>query len=119
MFDVRLKKLRQNANLTQGDIAKVFNIPIRTYASYENNERELNSELLIRFADFFNVSTDYLLGISQQKNEFAHIKKAPDFEDPGIRLYKQLDEIDKASTCGYMKALLTAEKYKQDGTKMA
>lgn len=63
MFDQRLKKLREAQGLTQKAAADKMGIPLRTYASYENNEREPNSEILVKLSQTYGVTVDYLIGI--------------------------------------------------------
>ncbi len=60
----RLKELRKEKGLTQSEIAKIFNISPVAYLHYEKNQRQPPLELLADFANYFNVTTDYLLGIS-------------------------------------------------------
>lgn len=57
-----LKKLRNNQNLTQQDLSVQLNISQQVYSRYENGTREPDFETLIKIADYFNVSVDYLLG---------------------------------------------------------
>lgn len=59
---MRLKELRKNEKITQNELAKKLNIPIATYIRYENGETMPNVETLINFANFYNVSLDYLVG---------------------------------------------------------
>ena len=61
-FGERLKKLRLERNLTQEALAEKLQIVKSTIAKYEKNTREPEFEILIKIADFFNTSTDYLLG---------------------------------------------------------
>ena len=56
----RLKGLREEKNLNQAQIAEFLNISQRTYSYYENG-RDIPIILLIKLADFYNVSIDYLL----------------------------------------------------------
>ena len=56
----RLKGLREEKNLNQEQLAKILNISQRTYSYYENG-RDIPILLLIKLADFYNVSIDYLL----------------------------------------------------------
>lgn len=62
MLGDRLKKLRLNNGLKQSDLLKKFNLSSARYSQYENDKRVPDYELLIKFADFYNVSIDYLLG---------------------------------------------------------
>ena len=75
MFDDRLTKLREEMGLSRKEAATKLNMPYTTYLNYENNEREPNSETLIQIADFFNVSIDYLLGISPVKTTNIDIQQ--------------------------------------------
>ena len=58
----RLKQLRLEKALRQSDIAKALEVSTRTYQSYELGDREPSTDRLIQLADFFDVTTDYLLG---------------------------------------------------------
>ena len=58
----RLKQLKIERNLLQKTIAYDNNITLRTYQRYETGEREPSSSTLIKLADYFNVSLDYLTG---------------------------------------------------------
>lgn len=64
----RLKFLREEKNLTQGDIAKLLNITIAAYSYYENEKRDMTPDTIIKLAEYFDVSTDYLLGKSDIRN---------------------------------------------------
>lgn len=60
----RLIELKESKNLLQKDIAKAINLSLRSYQRYEYGEREPTSSILIKIADYFNVSIDYLVGRS-------------------------------------------------------
>ena len=60
----RLKELREERGLTQREIAAAMNINSVTYLHYEKSQREPPLALLVRFAKFFQVSVDYLLGLT-------------------------------------------------------
>ena len=61
-MNFRLKELRKKHNISQLKLAIDFNTNQNTISRYENLEREADYETLIAFADYFNVSLDYLLG---------------------------------------------------------
>lgn len=71
VFPERLKQLRVEAKLTQQQMAEAFNIKQPTYAQWETGRTKPKGETLEKFADFFNVSTDYLLGKTQPKTKLA------------------------------------------------
>ena len=60
----RLRELRIEMELTQQDIADALKIHYSTYGKYELEQRNPAPEMLLKLADFFNVTTDYLLGRS-------------------------------------------------------
>lgn len=56
-----LKSTRVDRDIKQKDIAKVLNVSQNTYSQYETGTIALTAEVLIKLADFYNVSIDYLL----------------------------------------------------------
>ena len=63
----RIRDLREDSDLTQKEIGEKLNLPQRTYAYYESGKRTLPPEILIALADFYNTSTDYILGRTDKK----------------------------------------------------
>jgi len=63
----RLKSLRIEQKKTQQEMADTFGIARGTYAHYEINRREPDNATLTKLADYFNVTTDYLLGRSKNR----------------------------------------------------
>lgn len=61
-MEFRLKKLRKIKKVSQVRLAIDLNMNQNTISRYENLERQADYETLIKFADYFNVSLDYLLG---------------------------------------------------------
>lgn len=57
-----LRALREDRDLRQKDLAAVLNVSQNTYSQYENGVISLTAEVLIRLADYYKVSIDYLLG---------------------------------------------------------
>lgn len=58
----RLKELRKNHNLTKEDVAKKIHISRPTYTEYEIGKKRPSLDTLIKLADLFKVSLDYLTG---------------------------------------------------------
>ncbi len=58
---LRLKELRKKRHISQLKLAMDLNMNQNSISRYENGEREADYATLIRFADYFNVSIDYLL----------------------------------------------------------
>ncbi|MBZ9633225.1 helix-turn-helix domain-containing protein [Clostridium sp. FP1] len=61
-FNDRLRALRQDKDLTQDELSKALHIDRKTLSNYETAYRTPNIYLVIKMADYFNISTDYLLG---------------------------------------------------------
>ncbi|MBO5059875.1 MAG: helix-turn-helix transcriptional regulator [Clostridia bacterium] len=64
---MRLKDLREDNDLKQKEIAEYLHIKQNTYSQYENGQRQLPIDMLIKIAKYYNVSTDYILGLSNEK----------------------------------------------------
>ncbi len=62
-FSERLKELRIEKNLSQRDLAKATNLSQTAIVFWENNKRIPRADAVIILAKFFNVSTDYILGL--------------------------------------------------------
>lgn len=58
----RLKDLREDNDKTQKDIADYLGMKQPQYSRYENGLRDISSDILIKLADYYNVSTDYIFG---------------------------------------------------------
>jgi len=78
----RLRELRENKNMSQVKLAKILGKSQVAISKYENGSRQLDYEMLKRYAKFFNVSTDYLIGrvdhpdeICLEANNFSDILK--------------------------------------------
>ncbi len=61
-FSSRLKELRQSKKLRQEQVAKLVGVNKSAISSYENNLRQPSFDILVRLANLYRVSTDYLLG---------------------------------------------------------
>lgn len=63
-YHKRLYDLRTDNDLRQEDVANILGTSKQTYGRYENGKRGLNIEDLIKLAKFYKVSTDYILGMT-------------------------------------------------------
>jgi len=67
---MRIKDLREDADLTQQQIAEYLHIKQNTYSQYENGHRQLPLELLVSLAKYYHTSTDYILGLTEEKKPY-------------------------------------------------
>ena len=68
MFQEKIKELRKEAKLTQKQIAEKLDMPQSLYSNLERGIKQANQKRLKQFSDFYNVSTDYLLGNTDNRN---------------------------------------------------
>ena len=61
----RIRDLREDRDLTQKEVAKSLNCSQQVYSNYELGQRDIPTDILIKLSYFYNVSTDYILGISE------------------------------------------------------
>lgn len=66
-MNLRIRDLREDADLTQKQIAEILMCDQSLYSKYERGERPLPLELAIQLADFYKVSLDYLVGRTDQR----------------------------------------------------
>lgn len=62
MYFKRLKDLREDRDLVQKEVASYLGIDQRVYSNYEIGKREIPTRFVIALADFYNTTTDYILG---------------------------------------------------------
>ena len=63
----RIRNLREDHDLKQTDLAKLLKVSQAQYSRIENGENDITLDSLIRLAKFYGVSTDYLLGLTNEK----------------------------------------------------
>lgn len=97
-FGERLKYLREERELRQQDVAEVINISARMIGYYESNYHfPSDAKMIIDLANFFNVSIDYLFGVSNIKNS----ETKNNFE----KLFSELSDENKMVAMEYMEFL--------------
>lgn len=69
MIGDTLRFLREKTNKTQEETAKALGIKRSTYSHFENNRNNPDNETLVKMANYFNVSTDYLLGRDPKEDD--------------------------------------------------
>ena len=70
---LRLRELREERELSQAEMAKKLGVSQQTYSRYESNTTEIPLKLLIYLAEFYDTSTDFLLGITNQDKAYPKI----------------------------------------------
>lgn len=71
----RIKRLREEKGLNQVELGKIIGVSGQALGMYENEKRDLSTDTVIKLAEYFNVSTDYLLGKSNKRDFFNNDNK--------------------------------------------
>lgn len=66
----RIRDLREDNDKTQQDVAKYLGMKQPQYYRYENGLRDIPSDILIALAKYYNTSTDYLLGLTDNPKKY-------------------------------------------------
>lgn len=66
MLYKRIRDLREDKDLTQKQMAEILNCSQQVYSNYELGQRDIPTEILIRLAEYHNVTTDYIFGINDK-----------------------------------------------------
>lgn len=72
---MRLRDIREDNDITQKELADYLHIKQNTYSQYENGQRGLPIEMLIRISEFFQTSTDYILGLTDDPKPYPKHRK--------------------------------------------
>ena len=71
----RIRDLREDSDLLQKDLAQVLQCTQVCYSNYEMGKRDIPTEVLIQLARFYHTSTDYLLGLTDQKMPYPPVSR--------------------------------------------
>ena len=72
-----IRDLREDADLTQKQIADMLHCSQQVYANYELGQRDIPTSILIALAKIHNTSTDYILGLTDEKKPYLEKKNCP------------------------------------------
>ena len=101
-----LKTARLAKNLLQKDVAKLLGVTPATDCGWEKGKFEIDNKNLLKLADYFNVTTDYLLGrTSDNIFENSYIPKSEIQE-----VYDELDELEQAQVLSFAETLARYKK---------
>lgn len=88
MLGDKIKKLRTKNQLTQKQLAEKLGLAQSTIGMIESGKRDVSFEILIKIADLFNVSTDFLLGVdSDQIKEEVALYETGEFKTPQAAMH--------------------------------
>ena len=102
---MKLKELRKEKHLTQEELANQLKIGRVNYCRYEQEQIEPDLQTLIKIADYYNVSLDYLLGRTWN-NQIGYI---PEDKKEVVKIILQLNEINTIKALSYCSGLLAGQ----------
>ena len=74
---MRFRDLREDRDITQQTLAKQLHIRQSTLSQYENGQRQIPLNVLIQLALYFDTSTDYLLGLTNERHPYPRAELKP------------------------------------------
>ena len=90
----QLQKLCKSRNLTQEEISDIIGVKLSTYQKYERDVISPPYDTLIKIAKYYNISTDYLLGLQEQPNPLAMLNISVN-DKKFIEIYSELPDTHK------------------------
>lgn len=118
MLKDMLKLLREKRGFTKKQLADAIGIKERAYLTYEYGQRDVSTELLQKFADFYGVTTDYLLGRepAPEREDLSTIVKnsgVEELEDILIRRYLELPNAQRQAVLNFLRRAIQEEADRQ------
>lgn len=116
----KIENLMQENNLTANKLAIACKLQNNTFTYWKNGKTKPTIDALIRIADYFNVSIDYLVGRESAKQTIqnTNINNQNDDLKQFIQLWEQMDEFQKASVTGYAQGLINKDLTIQKQNKL-
>lgn len=102
---MKLLELRKQNNKTQQEIAELLQIKQHSYSQYELGKTQPNIENLIKLADYYNVSVDYLID-RKWHNDIGYLTPT---QIECVNMIKQLNEINLTKLVGYLSAMISIQ----------
>jgi len=113
MYGKRIAQLRSEQGLTQRELAQTLKIATSTISMYEQQNREPDIAIIVKIAEHFNVSVDYLLGTTQERGRYGdNLLVSSDDERALLETYRSLSAVERGEVRGYV--LGYAAKAKND-----
>lgn len=119
-MESRIKILREKRGLIQAILETELGITQQTLSKYEKDVNIIKIDVLKRLAEYFNVTTDYLLGLSDVKRDLTGQLKISETLDEYydlIEVYKKLDRYDQELVWSILQIVRKNEEKRMEGTK--
>ncbi|MCO4288403.1 helix-turn-helix domain-containing protein [Clostridioides difficile] len=115
MIGNRIKELRIEKDVTQKELATFLGLTPKMISFYEKEERFPPHDIILKISEFFNVSTDYLLGKSNEReiNDFIEKLDSPEDIKNMLKIFTELSEEAQDRMLSIAKVFLEEEKSKK------
>lgn len=111
-FNKALRNARESMRLTQSQVARQLGISVSTYTKYETASNEPDLKMLVKLADFYQLSLDVLLrgGEKRTDEKWANLLEVTDEEREIVTCYRMLDDVSKGRLMERLLVLLESKK---------
>ena len=119
-MESRIKQLRENRGLIQELLASELGITQQMLSKYERDITLIKIDILKKIAEYFNVTTDYLLGLSDVKRDLEgqiKVNKTLDEYYDLIEVYKRLDAYDQEMVWSIIEAVRKTDNKRKKDTR--
>ena len=116
IFGIRIKSIREAKHCTQAEMAEELNCSQQTINVWENGWHTPKISMLVKVADTYNVTVDWLLG---RKEEIRIVAQTPQEYQAVVDMYSQLNPDGRTQAEKLIALLLLDETYKKDMTTSA
>ena len=106
----KLAELRKERNMSQKEFSKIFNVAQNTISQWEQGKRNMDTESLLKLADFFQVTTDYLLGRSEAALRPANTFVLSASEEMMVKKYRTLPPLSQETIDTVLESLYVKEQ---------
>ena len=114
MLKDTMKFLRESKKLTKKQVADAIGVTERAYITYEYGQRDVSTDTLQKLADFYGVTTDYLLGREPAPDPFANLGLCEESEEDVIDKYMSLPPNIRACLMDVLLQLADAAKQRKN-----
>ena len=116
-----LTKLREEKGLNRKKVASEMGLAYTTYVGYENGTRNLSGDKLKKFAEYYGVTTDYILGVTDEKNPATEsdgtqesVPNIDEYEFYARDLFRKLNIKGKIEAINRLQSLLQQQESQDD-----
>ena len=106
----RLADLRKERHLSQKEFSKIFNVAQNTISQWEQGKRNMDTEILVKLADYFQVTTDYLLGRSEAASHRTNVFHLSPAEELLVKKYRTLPDLSRETLDTVLDSLYLKEQ---------